>query len=91
MLHHLGITGEGLPAVAVRVQATKLSISRDRVRELRAILHNCAKHGLASQNRDGHEHFAEYLQGCVAYVEMVDPTKGAQLRRALDKALKGPS
>ena len=54
---------------------------------LRAILHNCAKHGFESQNRDGHEHFVAHLKGWVSYVEMVDLAQGVKLRAALDKAL----
>ena len=55
----------------------------DEVRKLRAMLHNAAKHGLQSQNRDGHPDFGAYLRGRVAFVCMVDPMKGAKLREAL--------
>jgi hypothetical protein len=66
----------------------KTGVSRVEVRELRAILHNAAKHGLASQNRDDHPNFAAYLRGRVAFVTMVDPTKGPALRAALARALQ---
>ena len=49
-----------------------MSVSRKTVRQLRAILHNAKKSGLESQNRDGHENFAEWLQGMISYVEMVN-------------------
>ncbi len=65
----------------------KPTVSRREVRRLRAILHNCGRHGLASQNRDGHDDFAAHLRGRVAFVRMVDPERGVQLGRALDKAL----
>jgi len=65
----------------------KLAVSREKVRELRAILHNCAKKGFESQNHDGHEHFRAHLGGWVSYVQMVDPIQGERLRAALTKAL----
>lgn len=67
----------------------KLSVARDEVRQLKAILHNCAKHGLASQNRAGHPDFAAHLSGRVAWVTMVDPARGAKLKVLLTKALGG--
>ncbi len=63
------------------------SVSRQEVRRLRAILHNVARHGLASQNRDNHPDFAAYLRGKVAFVCMVDPQRAPALREALTKAL----
>jgi len=66
---------------------TKTGVSREYVRRLRAILHNAARHGLASQNRDGHPHFAAYLRGCVAWVSMVDASKRETLEAALATAL----
>jgi retron-type reverse transcriptase len=66
---------------------TKAGVARDEVRRLRAMLHNAAKHGLDSQNRDAHPSFAAYLRGRVAFVTMVDPSKKAQLEAALSRAL----
>jgi RNA-directed DNA polymerase len=65
----------------------KTGVAREDVRALRAILHNAAKHGLASQNRDGHPNFEAHLRGLVAYVTMVDPTKAGALQEALTRAL----
>jgi retron-type reverse transcriptase len=62
----------------------KLGLPRDEVRRLRAILHNAKKTGLAKQNRDRHPHFEAYLRGKIAYLAMIDPDKGAALRRELD-------
>jgi hypothetical protein len=59
----------------------------DRKR-FRAILHNCAKHGLASQAR-GHDDFEAYLRGYAAYVHMVDPVLGAKLIAEVEKVLHG--
>jgi hypothetical protein len=65
------------------------SVSRKEVRKLRAILHNAARHGLDSQNRDGRPNFAAYLRGKVEYACMVDPSRAGKLRRALAAALAG--
>ncbi len=65
----------------------KLSIPRDELRQLRAIVHNVGKHGLESQNRNNHPHFESYLRGRIAYVHMVEPAKAAALRAKLDAAL----
>ncbi len=53
----------------------KINIPRADRRRFRAILHNCAKHGLASQAGD-HADFPAYLAGYAAYVHMVDPVLG---------------
>lgn len=58
----------------------KLSINRKTIRRLRAILHNAKRTGFAAQNRDDHPHFESWLRGMIAYVEMVMPEKGGELR-----------
>ena len=68
----------------------KLSISRRERRELRAILHNAAKNGLAAQNRRDHPDFAAYLRGRVAFLCMVDPARAPALEAALARALANP-
>ncbi|MBL0216897.1 MAG: RNA-directed DNA polymerase [Myxococcales bacterium] len=58
-------------------------------RRFRALLHNCAKHGVASQAK-GRENFAAYLAGYAAYVQMVQPELGkawaAQVAKLLGEA-----
>lgn len=66
---------------------TRPSIAREDWRQLRAILHNAAKQGLQSQNRDQRPEFAAHLAGRVAWVRMVDPRRGAQLGLLLQRAL----
>ncbi|MFC1609375.1 reverse transcriptase domain-containing protein [Myxococcota bacterium] len=66
---------------------TRPAVSRKERRRLRAILHNAAKNGLESQNRDGHPSFAAHLRGKVAYACMVDPDRRSELVEALSKAL----
>jgi len=65
----------------------KLSLPREDVRKLRAILHQAKKTGIEAQNRDKIEHFDAYLQGKIAYVNMVDPEKAMQLGKAYLEAL----
>lgn len=60
---------------------------RDEVRTLRAILHNAARHGLESQNREGHPRFEAHLRGRVELACMVDPVRAPALRAALARAL----
>ena len=66
----------------------KPSVRRREVRRLRAILHNAHKHGLASQNRDQDPQFKSRLQGQIAFVEMIHPERGRELREAF-QALSG--
>jgi hypothetical protein len=65
-----------------------LRIPREERRRFRAILHNCQKHGVASQAR-GHARFAAYLRGYASYINMVQPEEGAELL-ALVNELLGP-
>ncbi|OGQ87915.1 MAG: hypothetical protein A2289_22680 [Deltaproteobacteria bacterium RIFOXYA12_FULL_58_15] len=65
----------------------KPRVSREQRRELRAILHNAAKSGLESQNREGRSNFASYLRGRVAYLSMVEPERAALLKATLERAL----
>jgi retron-type reverse transcriptase len=66
------------------------TVSRQAVRELRAILHNAARHGLESQNREQRPNFPAYLKGRVEFVCMVDPQRGVKLRTAMARILAGP-
>ncbi len=59
----------------------------DRKR-FRAILHNCAKHGVASQAK-GRTDFPAYLAGYAAYVHMVEPDRGARLIAEVEELLRG--
>ncbi len=60
-------------------------VSRADVDLLRAILHNCRRHGASSQNRDDHPAFAEHLLGRIAWVEQHDRLRGARLRATYDE------
>ena len=64
----------------------RVNVPRKDRRRFRAILHNCAKHGVASQAK-GHEDFPAYLAGYAAYVHMVDPKLGKQYIDAVARLL----
>ena len=57
----------------------KLSAPRADIERLRAILHNCRRFGPATQNRDNHPDFRAHLRGRVAWIQSLDPVKGARL------------
>jgi retron-type reverse transcriptase len=67
----------------------KLSVPRDEVRKLRAILHAAKKTGLEAQNREKIPHFEAYLRGKISYIYMVDPDRAMQLGAALEGVLRG--
>jgi len=58
----------------------KPSVSRELLRQLRAILHQAKAGGLDAQNRDGRENFRAWLGGMISFVAMVRPDVGAKLR-----------
>jgi hypothetical protein len=56
-----------------------IHVPRADRKRFRAILHNCAKHGVASQAlKSGRTDFEAYLAGYAAYVHMVEPALGTQ-------------
>lgn len=52
-----------------------IHVPRADRKRFRAILHNCKKHGVASQ-ANGRTNFEAYLAGYAAYVHMVEPALG---------------
>ncbi len=72
-------------AVAGLVLNNRLNVPRDEYDQLRAILHNCARSGLASQNRDEHPDFLAHLRGKVAYVAATNAERGQKLRGLLSR------
>ena len=63
-----------------------VNVPRADRRRFRAILHNCAAHGVASQARD-RDDFTAYLAGYAAYVHMVDPALGRAWLDEVDRLL----
>lgn len=52
---------------------------------LKAILHNCLRHGPASQNRGQHADFQAYLQGRLGYFAQINPRRGQRLQALLNR------
>ncbi|WFF08349.1 reverse transcriptase family protein [Micromonospora sp. WMMD1076] len=63
---------------------------RDEYDQLRAILHNAARTGLAAQNRTDHPDFAQHLIGRVTWVGHHHPARAAKLATLLAHALAAP-
>jgi retron-type reverse transcriptase len=61
------------------------NVPRTTVRRLRAILHDARHHGLDAANREGRENFVDWLGGMIAYVSMVNPGRGRELREEFDR------
>jgi hypothetical protein len=61
-----------------------VNVSRAEFDGLKAILTNCARYGVESQNREGRPRLS-HLDGRVSFVEMVNPEKGKRLRSIFDK------
>jgi RNA-directed DNA polymerase len=60
------------------------NLARDEFDTLKAILTNCVKQGVASQNRDGRENFRAHLEGRVAHACHLNPNRGMKLKVLLD-------
>ena len=71
-----------LAGVVINRHANVIRSDFDR---LKAILSNCVRHGPESQNRDAHPRFRSHLEGRVSFVEMVNPARGARLRRVFEQ------
>lgn len=54
---------------------------------LKAIVHNCVRHGPASQNREYHPDFRAQLLGRITWHESLNPARGARLRRDFERII----
>jgi hypothetical protein len=61
------------------------NVPRAEYDRLKAILHNCLRHGPSNQNRAGVADFRAHLAGRVAYVARLNPRRGERLKRLLDQ------
>jgi hypothetical protein len=68
------------------------NLARAAYDRLKAILHNCLRHGPASQNRDGHPNFRAHLAGRVAHAAWLNPERGRRLKELFARiAWEGPA
>ena len=58
------------------------NVPRKTIRQLRAILHQARFTGLEAQNRENRPEFRAWVLGMIAYISMVHPERGAELRAA---------
>jgi RNA-directed DNA polymerase len=63
----------------------RINVVRADFDRLKATLTNCVRYGPESQNREGHASFRLHLMGRVGFVEMVNPARGARLRRIFEQ------
>ncbi|KGJ75702.1 hypothetical protein GY21_09685, partial [Cryobacterium roopkundense] len=59
---------------------TQTNMSRQESDRLKAIIHNCARHGPESQNRGAHPEFRAHLLGRLSWLETLNPARGRKLR-----------
>jgi hypothetical protein len=75
----------GRQSLAAAVLNDRPNIARDDLDALKAILHNCRKHGPAGQNRQGHADFHAHLAGRIAHVATFNPERARRLRAVFDQ------
>jgi len=63
----------------------KTNVSRRDYDTLKAILHNCIKHGPAGQNRENVPDFREHLRGRIAHISHIGPERGRKLMRMFEQ------
>ncbi len=56
------------------------NVAREEYDRLKAILHNAAVRGPSAENRAGVSDFRAHLLGRIAWVESLNPARGAKLR-----------
>ena len=61
------------------------NIARAEFDTLKAILHNCVRHGPESQNRAGVADFRRHLEGRINWLLQVNPTRAAKISGLLDR------
>jgi len=71
-----------LAGVVVNVRPNAPRGEYDR---LKAILTNCSRHGVGSQNREKHPSFREHLLGRITWLTSLHPERGKKLRARFDR------
>ncbi len=73
-------TSAGRQRVCGIIVNERLNVTRGEYDRLRAILHNAARRGPDGENRAGVRDFRAHLLGRIAWVESLNPDRGAKLR-----------
>jgi len=74
------MTAAGRQRVCGMVVNVRPNVARPEYDALKAILHNAARRGPAGENRAGARDFRAHLLGRIAWVEALNPARGAKLR-----------
>lgn len=74
----------GRQRLAGVVVNTRPNLSRADFDRLKAIVHNCVRHGPASQRGD-HPDFRAHLRGRIGWLMQLNPTRGAKLLAAFER------
>jgi hypothetical protein len=61
------------------------NVSRVEFDRLKATLTNCLRHGAEGQNREAHSDFRAHLAGRIAWLESLNPRRGAKLRALFER------
>jgi hypothetical protein len=61
------------------------TVSREKIRWIRAILHRAQTEGLEAQNRQNHPYFRAWLDGYIAFIAMTRPEIAASFRAQLSQ------
>jgi RNA-directed DNA polymerase len=69
----------------MKVINQKINIARNEYDQLKAILHNCLRHGPDDQNRAGVADFRAHLDGKIAHARRLNPERGERLRRLFER------
>ena len=67
------------------VVSSKINVPRKYYRRIRAIIYNCQRFGVKSQNRDNNPVFREHLYGHAYYIYGINPRLGRRLLDQLDR------
>lgn len=81
----------GRQRLAGLVVNTRPNVSRHDYDALRALLHNAARLGPASQNLESHPDFRAHLIGRIGYVAQTHAARGAQLQSAFGRIAWPPA
>ena len=71
--------------VAGVVVNVRPNLPREEFDRLKAILTNCVRKGVESQNREKRPDFQAYLSGRIAHLSAVNPARGRKLRAIFDR------
>jgi len=74
------LRGSSRQSVAGVVVNEKLNVARSEYDRLKAILHNCRKHGPSTQKRDLECDFSSHLLGRIAHVRQLNPRRAEKLQ-----------